>query len=70
MTLCWRLANWVAAPKTFTSKLVVCAPLVSSESLTLHWTVVVPMARVDPEAGRQLGVGGVVSSGSVTVGAE
>jgi hypothetical protein len=41
--------------------------LVSSESVTVQVTVVVPMAKVVPEAGLQLGVG-LVASSSVTVG--
>jgi hypothetical protein len=40
--------------------------LVSSRSLALQLTVVVPMAKIDPDVGRQLGVGWVMSSPSLT----
>src|SRR5580704_10084511 len=64
VTAFWRLANWVGIPRTLTVNEVDTGLLVSSESLTEQLTVVVPMANVEPEAGAQLGVGGVVSSGS------
>src|SRR5258708_1846639 len=62
-----RALTWVAAPLTVTVKLWLTELGVSSLSLTVQVTVVVPMARVLPEAGVQF-TGGSGLSSSTTVG--
>jgi len=69
LTVVIRLLTWVAAPLTVTVKLWLTELGVSSLSLAVQVTVVVPMANVLPEAGVQLTVGpGLSPLSSVAVG--
>src|SRR5260221_2894417 len=66
LTVVIRSLTWVAAPLTVTVKVWLTELGVSSLSLTMQVTVVVPIAKVLPEAGVQL-TGGKRLSSSTTV---
>src|SRR5439155_20123473 len=66
LTVLTRSLTWAAAPLTVTVKLALTGLFVSSLSLALHVTLVVPMAKVAPEAGVQLTVGAGLSPLSST----
>ena len=63
-----RFASWSAAPATVTVKLAETVLGVSSASVAVQVTVVVPIANVEPDGVSQLTVAAVGSSGSVAVG--